>query len=190
MVSTEQITETDSYQEIGRVAIIYDNAKAISADGTERFLMVDSPIFAYDRIITEGDGEISIVIDDDNHTQIDLGGMSDVIIDEDIFSGAGSEEIAAAAAQIEEVHEAILIHDIDLTTAPETAAATDSLASADEEHQLADSDHTTHRDAIFNSAGEKISIVFDHSDYTDLDHGNPGDPLDSLLNTDDSDSNS
>jgi hypothetical protein len=116
--------------------------------------------------------------------------MSDVIIDEDIFGGAGSEEIAAASAQIEEVHEAILIHDIDLTTESETAAATESLASADVEHQLADSDHITQGGEIFNSAGEKISIVFDHSDYTDLDHGNPGDSLDNLLNTDDSDSNS
>ena len=190
MVSSEQIADTDSHQEIGRVAIIYDNVKAISADGTERFLTEDSPIFAYDRIITEDDGRISIVIDDDNHTQIDLGGMSDVIFDEDIFGSAGSEEIAAASAQIEKVHEAILIHDIDLTTEPESATATDSLASADEEHQLADSGHVNHGGEIFNSAGEKISIVFDHSDYTDLDHGNLGDPWDSLLNTDDPDSNS
>ena len=113
-----------------------------------------------------------------------------VFIDEDIFGGAGSEEIAAASAQIEEVHEAILIHDINLTTAPETAGVTDSLASADMEHQFADSDHITQGDAIFNSAGEKISIVFHHSDYTDLDHGNPGDQLENILNTDDSDSNS
>lgn len=190
MVSADQITETDSHPEIARVAIIYDNAKAISADGTERFLVVDSPVFAYDRIITEGDGRISIVIDDDNHTQIDLGGMSNVIIDEDIFGGAGSEEIAAASAQVEEVHEAVLIHDINLTTKSETALATDSLASADEKHQLANSDHITQEGGIFNSAGEKLSIVFDHSDYTGLDHGNPDDPLDSLLNTDDSDSNS
>jgi hypothetical protein len=190
MVSSEQTTESNSHQEIGRVVIIYDNAKAISADGTERFLTGNSPIFAYDRIITENDGKVSIVIDDDNHTQIDLDGTSDVIIDEDIFGGAGSEEIAAASAQIEQVHEAILIHDIDLTTEPETGSATDSLASPDEGRQLADSDRINHGAEIFNSAGEKISIVFDHSDYTDLDHGNPGAALDSLLNTDDPDSNS
>ena len=188
MVSAEQITEPDSHPVIGRVAIIYDNAKAISADGTERFLMVDSPIFAYDRIITKGDSRISIVIDDDNHTQIDLGGMSDVIIDEDIFGGAGSEEIAAASAQIEEVHEAVLIHDIDLTSELEAASATDSLAAPAEDHTGADSEHLTQSGEVFNSAGEKVSIVFDHSDYTDLDHGTSGDPLDSLIHTDDSDS--
>ena len=89
MAITEKTAGTGS-QPVGRVAVIYDNVKAISPDGTERLLSVESPIFAYDRIVTESDGRVSIVIDDTVHTQIDLVGKSTVIIDEDIFGGVGN----------------------------------------------------------------------------------------------------
>lgn len=177
---------TDSFgHPVGRVLIMYDQAKAISPDGTERLLSVESPIFAYDRIITEGDGKVSIIIDDDVKTQIDLEGMNDVIIDEDIFGSVSSEVIAEAAAEPEEIQEAFFIQDIDLTAETE-ATATDSVESAGGGHTVADFDRVTHEGDIFNAAGEKVSVIFDHSDYTDLDNATPGDPLDNLIDTDDS----
>jgi len=183
LASTEKTTGTDSY-EVGRVAYIYDDVKAVSADGMERQLSIESAIFAHDRIIIEGYNRVSIVIHDDSQTQIDLVGMNDVIIDEDIFGGVSSEEIAGAAAEVEEVQKAFFIQDIDLTAEPETVA-TDSVASAGGSHTPADLERTTHEDDLFNT-GDKISIIFDQNDYSDLDHGTPVDPLDNLIDTYDS----
>ena len=185
MASIEKTTGTGSQEVVGRVAFIYDDVKAVSDDGMERQLSVESAIFAHDRIITEGDSRVSIVIHDDSHTQIDLAGMNDVIIDEDIFGGVSSEEIAGAAAEVEEVQKAFFIQDIYLTAEPETVA-TDSLASAGGSHTPADFERTTDEDDLFNTAGDKISIIFDQSDYSDLDHGTPVDPLDNLIDTYDS----
>lgn len=184
MASTEKTTETDS-QPVGRVLIMYDQAKAISPDGTERLLAVESPVFVHDRIITEGDGRVSIVIDDDGKTQIDLDGMNDIIIDEDIFGGVSSAEIAEAAAEAEEVQEAFFIQNIDLTIEP-AANATGSVADADGGHQVADFDRVPLEGDVSKTAADTVSIIFHESDYTDLDNGSPGDPLDNLIDGDDS----
>ena len=83
MATEENITGTEAgNQVIGQVVILYGNVKAISPDGTERIIALNNPIFANDRIITESDGRVSIVIDA-TQAQIDLGRMSDVVIDED-----------------------------------------------------------------------------------------------------------
>jgi hypothetical protein len=109
---------------VGKVVILYGTVKAIASDGTERVLALNNPIFAYDRIITESDGRVSIVIDDGVQTQIDLGRMSDVVIDEDIFEGASPDEIAAATAEVEEIQEALLTEEtFDPTVELEAPAA-------------------------------------------------------------------
>jgi hypothetical protein len=182
--AAEKTTEPGT-QPVGSVVIINDKAKAISPDGTERLLAVESPIFAQDRIITEGNGRVSIVIDDNVQTQIDLDGRNDIIIDEDIFGGVSSELVAQASAGVEQVHEVFIIQDIDLTADPETPAA-DSVATADGGNNLADFDHVNHEGDIFKTAADKISVIFDQSDYTDMDNGSPLDPLDNLIDSDDS----
>ena len=68
MTTKVKITGSGS-QVVGRVVIIYDNVKAISPDGMERLLSVESPIYANDRIVTESDGKVSIVINDDVHSR-------------------------------------------------------------------------------------------------------------------------
>ena len=159
MASKEKTTETDR-QPVGRVLIMYDQAKAISTDGTERHLAVESPVFAYDRIITEGEGRISILIDDDDgKTQIDLDGMNDIIIDEDIFGGVNSTDIAEAAAEVEEVQEAFFVQNIDLTIEP-AANATDSVADADGGHQVADFDHVPMEGDVSKTTADTVSIIF------------------------------
>jgi hypothetical protein len=102
------ITMETGNQPIGSVAILYGNAKAISIDGTERILSPNSPVFAYDRIITESDGRVSIIINDPAASQIDIGRMSHIIIDEDIFAGVTEEDIAASTAESQEIQEALL----------------------------------------------------------------------------------
>jgi hypothetical protein len=171
MSTTENTTGPDS-QAVGSVVVLYDNARAISPDGMERLLSVGSPIYANDRIVTEDDGRISIVIDDAAHTQIDLDKMSEILIDEDIFGGVSSGEIAEATAEIEEVQEAFFFENTDLTV--------------EHEAQVADVDRVTHEGDVSTSPAEKINVVFDHSDYADLDNENSGDPLDNLIDGEDS----
>jgi hypothetical protein len=145
----------------------------------ERLLSVESPIFANDRIVTESDGKVSIVINDDVHTQIDLGTMSNVMIDEDIFGGVSPEEITEATAKVEQVQESFLVEGVDLSVVPEAPAAEDG-------HPVAGFDRVTHEGDVSTSPAEKVSVIFDHSDYTDLDDGSPGDPLDNHIDVDDS----
>ena len=180
MTTTVKTTGSGS-QVVGRVVIIYDNAKAISPDGMERLLSVESPILAHDRIVTESDGKISIVINDDVHTQIDLGTMSNVMIDEDIFGGVSPEEITEATAKVEQVQESFLVEGVDLSVVTEAPAAEDG-------HPVADFDRITHEGDISSTAVEKVSVIFDHSDYTDLDNGSPGDPLDNHIDGEDTSS--
>ena len=72
-------------QSIGKVAIVYGNVKAISQDGVERVLQPNSPIFLMDRVNTGADGAISIVFNDSADTQLDLGRMTDMVIDKSIL---------------------------------------------------------------------------------------------------------
>jgi hypothetical protein len=124
MATAENTTGTETgNQVVGHVAILYGTVKAISSDGTERLLTLNSPIFANDTIVTESDGRVSIVMDDGAQSQIDLGRMSEVIIDEDIYQDASSEEISDAATEVEQIQEALLAEDFDPTLELEAAAA-------------------------------------------------------------------
>ena len=130
MATAENTTGVESgNQVVGKVVILYGNVKAISIDGTERVLGPNSPIFAYDRIITESDGRVSIIMDDPVQSQIDVGRMSHIIIDEDIFAGVTAEDVAAAAADIEQIQEALLAEGFDPTVELEAPAAGGSAAA-------------------------------------------------------------
>jgi len=155
MDTAEKTTVTDN-QVVGRVVIKYGNVKVISPDGMERLLSVESPIFAYDRIVTESDGKVSIVINDDVHTQIDLGTMLDVMIDEDIFGGICPEEIAEAMAKVEQVQERFIVEGGDLSVDPEFLAAGGR-------HPVANFDPVTHEGDVSSTAVEKVSVIFDIS---------------------------
>jgi len=171
MTTTESNSGIASHA-VGRVAVLYDNAKAISPDGMERLLSVESPIYANDRIVTENNGRVSIVIDDEAHTQIDLGAMSNVIIDEDIFGGVSPEIITEAAAQVEQIQESFLVEGVDLSILS-TAPVTDSGPP------VAESD-------VASAAPDNVNVIFDQSDYADLDNGNShGDSLDIYFDDDD-----
>ncbi len=171
-------TSENTVQTVGRVVVLFDNAKAISPDGMERNLSVGSPVFANDSIITQGEGRISIFIDDSDKTQIDLESKSEILIDEDIFGGVSAEEIAGATAGIEQVQEAFFIEGVDLPFGTETADTAEGPAG-DFDRLLIDENISN------NTAGQNASEFFDHSDYSDLDNANQDDPLGHLLDTDD-----
>lgn len=182
MTIKESATGTDR-QAVGRVVSTYDNVKAVSPDGMERLLAAESPVFAYDRIITEGNARASILIDYNAQDTIELGGMTSVLIDEDIFGGTGPEEIAGAAAEAEQLQESFFVKNIDRAV-PEPSV-TDGMASPGG-HIIADLDHVTSRGDISSAAADKFTVIFDQSDYPDLDNPDSQvDPLDNLIDPDD-----
>ena len=100
-------TGTES-QVVGKVFILYGTVKAIGQDGVERVLAPNSPVYANERIITESDGSVSIQFDGPPVTQLDLGRMTEVIIDEDVYAGVAPEVVADAAAEAEQIQDALL----------------------------------------------------------------------------------
>jgi len=106
-IESAPLSETGN-QVVGKVAVLYGTVKAMAPDGTVRILDVNSPVYADDRIITESDGAVSIVLNDPAQTHLDIGRMSDVVIDEDVYGGVAPEDVAEAAAEVEEIQQALL----------------------------------------------------------------------------------
>ena len=92
---------------IGKVVVLYGTVKAVAPDGTVRVLGPNSLVYAGERIITESDGSVSIVLNDPSAGQIDLGRMSDVLLTEDVYAGAEPDEVTDAVAQAEQVEKAV-----------------------------------------------------------------------------------
>jgi hypothetical protein len=95
-------------QAVGKVFILYGTVKAVSPDGTVRVLAPSSPIYADEHIITESDGSVSIQFDGPPVTQLDLGRMTEIVIDEDVYAGVAPQAVSEAAAEIEQVQESLL----------------------------------------------------------------------------------
>ena len=102
-------------QPIGKAFIVYGTVKAVAANGTERLLAPNSPIFAGERIVTGPDGSVSVVFND-NAGHLELGRMSDVLMDQDVYAGAGPDQAADAVAQAAEIQAALENGEIDPTT--------------------------------------------------------------------------
>ncbi|MDD2581616.1 MAG: retention module-containing protein [Desulfuromonadaceae bacterium] len=98
-------------QVVGKVVILYGTVKAVSPDGTVRLLMPNSTIFANDRIVTESDGNVSIMFDGTHPSQMDLGRMSSVAIDEDVYAGVMPGVASDAAAEAEQIQKVLLAGD-------------------------------------------------------------------------------
>lgn len=183
-------------QVVGEVFILYGNVKAIAPDGTARTLSVNTPVLAFDRIVTGDDGSVSIMLEGPPPTQLDIGRTSDVIIDEDVFGGAGAEDIAGAAAGVEEIQQVLLEGGIGLEAVEADEAADDAgvypTAAFDETIDELFDDYKLVSDAgkaklvLYDSDGEELrSVTFESIDYME---GDP-DPIElsSLLGQPDDD---
>lgn len=96
------------HQVVGKVFILYGTVQAVSPDGTVRILAPNSPVYADDHIITGSDGSVSIQFDGPPVTQLDLGRMTEIVIDEDVYAGVTPEAVAESAAEAEQVHQSLL----------------------------------------------------------------------------------
>jgi len=92
---------------VGKVLILYGTVKAVSPDGAVRLLAPNSPVYADDRIITGGDGSVSIQFAGPPVTQLDLGRMTEIVVDEDVYAGVTPEAVSESTADAEQVQQSI-----------------------------------------------------------------------------------
>ncbi|MFV0439593.1 MAG: retention module-containing protein, partial [Desulfopila sp.] len=92
---------------VGKVLIIHGTVKAVSASGVERILGPNSVIYANEHIVTGPDGSVSIGFND-NPAQLTLGRMTDVAIDDDVYSAAMPDHQGAGALSVEDIQAALV----------------------------------------------------------------------------------
>ena len=93
---------------VGKVLVLFGTVRAISPNGAVRILASNDLIHANDRIATEGEGSVSVMIYGAPNTELNLGRMSNALIDEDVYDGVAPEGTSEAAAEVEQVQEALL----------------------------------------------------------------------------------
>lgn len=108
---------------IGSAVIVYGKIEAYGVDGSSRSLQPNSPVFFNDRIVTGGNGMVSIVFNDSAKTQLDVGRMSDLVIDEDVYQPDENVDLQSAVAEALEVQEALLAGELDPTVELDPPAA-------------------------------------------------------------------
>jgi hypothetical protein len=81
-------------QVIGKAFIVYGSVKAVAPDGTVRVLGPNSVIYADERIVTESDGGVSLMLDGPPPSQI-------------VYAGAPPEAVTDASADAEKIQEAL-----------------------------------------------------------------------------------
>ncbi|NQS71104.1 MAG: retention module-containing protein, partial [Desulfobulbaceae bacterium] len=110
-------------QAIGKVVIVYGTVKAVSSAGVERILTPNSPVYANERIVTGTDGSVSFLFTEQN-VHLDLGRMSEVVLDEDVYAdGSGQYSVAEGAVDVAAMQAALEAGDFDPTTALPAPAA-------------------------------------------------------------------
>lgn len=69
---------------VGQALIVSGAVHLRSADGVSQTVKPNSPIHLDDRIDTGADGAVSILFADGENTQLDIGSMSSMIVDDDV----------------------------------------------------------------------------------------------------------
>jgi len=73
---------------IGQALLVSGTVRVESVNGVSQVLKPNSSIHLDDRIDTGSGGEVSIVLNDSGSTQLDLGRMSKMIVDDDVMGGS------------------------------------------------------------------------------------------------------
>jgi hypothetical protein len=149
-------------QAVGKVVILYGTVKAIAPDGTERFIVLNSPVFADEKIVTDSEGRVSISINNSSETQLDLGRMSTAVLDQDVIGGVSEEDITEAAAEVEQIQAALLEEGFDPTVELEAPAA-GTTSAAGGGHPTPEFARTTH-EGLVTSGAETTGFVGDTID--------------------------
>ena len=100
---------------VGQVFVAMGEVRAIAPDGTVRLLEPNSPVFFNEKIITGGDGRVSVVFQDQAQTMLSLGRNSEFLIDEDVIEGAVDYDISDAISEVEDIQQALADDSFDPT---------------------------------------------------------------------------
>ncbi|WP_456385973.1 Ig-like domain-containing protein [Desulfolithobacter sp.] len=109
--------------EVGRVTVLYGQVRAVAGDGSQRLLQPGSPVFADELIVTGPDGMVSIVFDDQLQTRLDLGRMSEVLLDDDVHGGMDGLDLQDMVSEVKDIQQALLDPDFDPSLEEEPPAA-------------------------------------------------------------------
>ena len=88
---TQQLSSDVQATVAGRVLILYGTVKAIDTNGSERMLHPGDPVYLGDRIVTGPDATVSVVIQDGDQDLLELGSMSETVIDSDLVGSGGRD---------------------------------------------------------------------------------------------------
>ena len=99
-------------ESVGLIIALEGGARAISADGEERDLALQSPVYRYDRIVTGPGAKTQIMFEDDSI--IVQGESSEMIVDEYIYTPSRKSENRAFFKMIKGVFRAVTGKIVDL----------------------------------------------------------------------------
>jgi len=107
-INETNTTGTGNNQAIGTAVIVSGSVQVESPDGATRVLQVNGVVFANETITTGGTGKVSIIFNDAAHTQLDLGRMSEVVLDGDVYPGDQPVDLADVVSEVAQLQEALL----------------------------------------------------------------------------------
>ncbi len=124
MTAHEQTAATvHADRAVGEAVIVQGTVRALAADGMERLLLPGSPVYAGDRVITGPDGMVSLIFADHEQTQLDLGRLSELLLDRDVYGDALSTNPDDGDSDVIAMQEALQDGDFDPTMVSEPPAA-------------------------------------------------------------------
>ena len=93
-INETNTTDAGNDQAIGKAVVVSGSVQVESPDGATRVLQVNGAVFANEIITTGGNGRVSIIFNNAAQTQLDLGRMSEVLLDEDVYQEAQAVDLA------------------------------------------------------------------------------------------------
>lgn len=157
---------------IGQALLVSGTVRVESVNGVSQLLKPNSPVHLDDRIDTGSGGEVSIVLNDSDATQLDLGRMSQMIVDDDVLGGGSLPDLGDVAV------EAGLVADLwqDWESFEPVAAFETTVPETDESdtEQTADTDSIPGLDgsastvAASDSGDDGLGSIDDDLDMTNL----------------------
>ena len=73
--------------QVGQALVVKGTVRGESTNGVTRVIEPNSQIFLDDQIATGSSGSVSIILSDGDGTHLELGRMSQLIVDEDVVGG-------------------------------------------------------------------------------------------------------
>ena len=164
---------------IGTAAVVYGSVRVESADGVMKVLQPNEPINLYDRIDTGHDGSVTIVFSDGTDA-LELGRMTDMVVDHDVFQTGGDLDTADATLAPDLLH--VLLQDTDFlaqVSAPENILP--GLAAGGDNSDPVDSDVLVNAPEQIDVVGGGEEMVSAESGDGDLDPGDDSLDLSHLI---------